>query len=269
MAGKQGIMKIVKIFLSDPQILFREGIHFVLSGEEDFEVTGETTNNEEALTYIEANPPQIAILNTEDKKLSGPEIISRLKRRLPSISVILTIEKKDEEQLFEVIKSGASACLTKDTDPEQLLDIVRAVSQGTILIVEELLTPVMATRTLAEFDDIDSLNEGMDNLMAGLTLIETQILNNIAAGNSTEQIAAKLNTDEELIRSNLKLVLNKLVANDQTKDVIATMQRGLPSAISKTGRSDELTEEYLTREEFSRFKESLAKRLKNVIGEVA
>ncbi len=262
-------MKRIEIFLSDPQILFREGIHFVLSGEEDFEVTGETTNNEEALTHIETNPPQIAILNTEDKKLSGPEIISRLKRRFPSISVILTIEKKDEENLFEVIKSGASACLTKDTDPEQLLDTVRVVSQGTLPIVEELLIPVMATRTLAEFDDIDSLNEGMDNLMAALTLIETQILNIIAAGNSTEQVVAKLNMDEELIRSNLKLVLNKMVANDQTKDVIATMQRGLPSVISKTGRSDELTEEYLTREEFSRFKESLAKRLKNVIGEAA
>jgi DNA-binding NarL/FixJ family response regulator len=269
MAGKQGIMKRIKIFLSDPQILFREGIHFVLSGEDDFEVTGETTNNEEVLTHIENNPPQIAILNTEDKKLSGPEIISRLKRRFPSVSVILTIEKKDEEQLFEVIKSGASANLTKDTEPEQLVDTVRAVSQGSLPIMEELLTPAMAARALTEFEDIESLNEGMDNLMASLTLTETQILNSIAAGNSTEQVVAKLNMDEELIRDNLKLVLKKLVTNDQTKAVIATMQRGLPSVISKAGRSDELAEEYLTREEFARFKESLAKRLKNVIGEAA
>jgi DNA-binding CsgD family transcriptional regulator len=127
----------------------------------------------------------------------------------------------------------------------------------------------MAAKVMAEFEDIDSWNEGMDNLMAGLTLIETQILNSIAAGNSTEQVVAKLNIDEELIRGNLKLVLNKLVANNQTKVVIATMQRGLPSVISKTGRSDELTEEYLTREEFTRFKDNLAKRLKNVIGEAA
>jgi DNA-binding NarL/FixJ family response regulator len=262
-------MKRIKIFLSDPQILFREGIHFVLSGEDDFEVTGETTNNEEALTHIENNQPQIVILNTEDKKFSGPEIISRLKRRFPSISVILTIEKRDEEQLFEVIKSGASACLTKDTEPERLVDTVRTVSQGSLPITEELLTPAMAAKVMAEFEDIDSWNEGMDNLMAGLTLIETQILNSIAAGNSTEQVVAKLNIDEELIRGNLKLVLNKLVANNQTKVVIATMQRGLPSVISKTGRSDELTEEYLTREEFTRFKDNLAKRLKNVIGEAA
>jgi DNA-binding NarL/FixJ family response regulator len=55
-------MEKVKVFLSDPQILFREGIHFILSGEEDFEVTGETTSNEEAFTLIEANPPNIAVL---------------------------------------------------------------------------------------------------------------------------------------------------------------------------------------------------------------
>jgi two-component system response regulator DevR len=261
-------MKRIKIFLSDPQVLFREGIHFILSGEDDFEVTGEATNNEEALIHIETNPPQIAILNIEDKKFDGPDIIRRLKRRFPSVSAILTIEKKDEEQLFEAIKSGASACLTKDTDPEHLLDLVRVVSQGSLPIVEELLTPAMATRALAEFEDIDSLNEGMDNLMAGLTPKELQILNSIAAGNNVEQVATKLNMDEEAIRGNLKLVLNKLVANDQTRAVITTVQRSLPSVIN-TGRSKGITEEYLTREEFTRYKDNLAKRLKNAIGEAA
>jgi len=61
-------MEKIKIFLSDPQILFREGMHFTLSGEEDFEVTGEATGNEEALTFIETNPPNIAILSTTDRK---------------------------------------------------------------------------------------------------------------------------------------------------------------------------------------------------------
>jgi len=54
-------MEKIKVFLSDPQVLFREGIHFILSGEEDFEVTGETTSNEEAFAFLEANPPNVAI----------------------------------------------------------------------------------------------------------------------------------------------------------------------------------------------------------------
>jgi DNA-binding NarL/FixJ family response regulator len=265
-AGKQ-VNKRIKIFLSDPQVLFREGIHFILSGEDEFEVTGEATNNEDSFAYIEANPPNIAILNMRDPKVSGLEIVRRIKRRFPAISAILTIEEKDEGQLFEVIKSGASACLTKGIDPEHLLDTISTVSQGNLPIAEELLKPAIAAKMLEEFEGTNFINERMDNLMAVITEKETNLLRSIAEGNSIEQAAAKLKIDEEAVRTNLKLVLNKLVANDQTLGVISAVERGLPSMLSIGGRSKKPSEDYLTREEFERFKESLAKRLRNIVGE--
>ena len=254
-------LKKTKIFLSDPQVLFREGIHFILSGEDDFEVTGEGISNEEVWNNIETNPPRIVILNIEDKKLGGLELVRRLKRRSPSISAILTLEQRDDEQAFEILLSGGSAYLTKDIDPEHLQDTVRAVSQGVFPIMEELFSPAIAARVLAEFEDVAALNEGMDNLMAGLAPKEMQVLNSIAAGNSIEEVAARLNTDEESIRADMKLVLNKLVANDQTRAVITTVQRSLPSMLDHSGRSKRYSEEYLTREEFTKFKDSLAKSL--------
>src|SRR3972149_8535986 len=134
-------MEKVKVFLSDPQILFREGIHFILSGEEDFEVTGETTSNQEAFSLIETNPPHVAILSMQDPKFSAPEISRRIKRNLPSVAVILTTDRKEEGKLFAAIKGGASACLTKDSDPEYLLEVIRLVSQGNLPIIEEMLLP--------------------------------------------------------------------------------------------------------------------------------
>jgi DNA-binding NarL/FixJ family response regulator len=267
MATEQVNMKRIKIFLSDPQVLFREGMHFILSGEDDLEVTGETTNNEDALTYIETNPPQIAILNVEDKKYRGPEIIRLINKRSPDVSTVLTIEKRDEEQLLEVMKSGASACLTKDIDPEHLLNTIRDVSQGGLPIIQELLTPGIAVKVITEFEDIKYLNESMGNLWAGLSPKETQILSRIAAGDTIAEAAVKFNADESSIRGNLKLILNKLVVNDQTRAVILTVQRSLPAMISDTGRSKKLAEQYLTREEFTRFKDGLGKRLKDVAGE--
>ncbi len=253
-------MKRIKIFLSDPQVLFREGIQFVLSGEEDFEVTGETTNNEEALAHIEANPPQIAVLNAADAKIGGPDIARRLKRTFPSLAVILTIEKRDEDEIFRAMRSGASACLTKDADPEQLLDTVRAVSQDSPPIAAELLTPAVAARTLAEFEDIKTMKKGMANFMATLTPKETQILEDIAGGSAIVQLATKMGLDEEMIRGNLKTVLNKLIANDQTKAVIRTVQNHF-SPLSDEETSPDASEELLTREEFNRFKVNLAQRL--------
>ncbi len=259
-------MKRIKIFLSDPQVLFREGIHFILSGEDDFEVTGEAINNEETLTHIENNPPNLVILNMQDKKVSGPEIVRRIKKRFPSVSAVLTIDKKDGDQLFEAIRSGASAFLTKDADPEHLLDTVRVVSQGSLPIMEELLTPEIAAKALTEFEDINSLNERMDNLMAVLTQKEKQVLTNVAAGNNTEEVAAKMNIDEETVRGTLRLILNKLVTNDQTREVITTVQQSLPAMLGNTGGPPGRPDEYLTREEFTKFKDSLAKRLKNIAG---
>jgi DNA-binding NarL/FixJ family response regulator len=268
MTGEQAPMKRIKVYLSDPQVLFREGIHFILSGEEDIEVIGEATSNEEAFHQIETNLTDIAILSVQDKKVSGPEITRRLKRKFPSIATILTIEQKDDEGLFEIIKSGASACLVKDADPESLLDIIRDAARGNFPIMEELRTPGLAKMVLSEFEDIDALKEQVDNLMAGLTQRETQVLGNIAAGDSLEQVAAKLGIDDEAVRDSLKLILNKMVANDQTRSVIETVQRSLPTALETTARARRLSEEYLTKDEFVKFKESLARRLKNIVGEV-
>jgi len=113
-------MEKVKVFLADWQVLFREGIHFTLSGGEDIEVIGEATNNEEALAFIETNPPRVAILNVDHSQPSGIEVTRRLKQSFPSVAVILVMDSESEEQLFSAMKSGASAYLTKDIDPEEM-----------------------------------------------------------------------------------------------------------------------------------------------------
>ncbi len=261
-------MEKVKVFLSDPQILFREGIHFILSGEEDFEVTGETTSNEEAFTLIEANPPNIAVLSLQDKKSDGTDTARRIKRSQPSVAVILTMEKKEDETLFEAMKSGASACLTKDSEPEQLLDIIRVVSQGSIPIVEDLAAPGLAAMALAEFDNLSALNEHMDNLLAHLTQKEKQVLDSLAAGSNPEQAAVKLGINEDAVRRHLRLVLNKLIANDQAQIVIEAAQRSLPAMIRPPQKKGGKPVEYVTRAEFNEFKDKLMERLKSFLGEL-
>jgi DNA-binding NarL/FixJ family response regulator len=261
-------MEKVRVFLSDPQVLFREGIHFILSGEDDFEVTGETTSNEEAFTLIEANPPNIAILSMQNGKLPGPEITRRIKRSLLSVSVILIMDKSDEEQLFLAMKSGASACLTKDTDPEYLLDTIRVVAQGSQPIIESLLIPGIASRALTEFEDLATLSKQLEDILASLAPKESEILSSIAAGNELEQVTAKLDINEETVRRNLRLILNKLVANDQALALIEAAQRSLPSMLRGTVKTGEPSVEYVTKQEFNEFKDGLMERLKSFIGEL-
>jgi DNA-binding NarL/FixJ family response regulator len=261
-------MEKVKVFLSDPQVLFREGIHFILSGEDDLEVIGETTNNEEAFTQTQSNPPNIIVLSAQDTKANAPDVTRRIRRNMPSVSVIVTVDKLTPETLFAVIKSGASACLTKDTDPEYLLDIIRIVAQGSYPIMDEIATPGLAAMILHEFDDIPALNEQFDNQLAGLVARETQILNIFVEGSTVEQCAAKLATNEDSIRRNIRLIFNKLVANDQMRNVIEAAQRNIPFVI-RTGKKDVKSMDYVTRAEFNEFKEHLMERFKSFIGELS
>lgn len=261
-------MDKIKVFLSDPQVLFREGIHFILSGEEDFEVIGETTGNEEAFSLIESNPPNIAVLSMNDPKTDGPDITRRIRRNLPSVYVILTTDKKEPEKIFSAIKSGVSACITKDTEPEQLLDIIRVVAQGSIPLLDELFDAGTATMIINEFEDVAELNQQFDNILANLTVKEQQLLAAIAAGGNTEQLTVKLEMNEDTLRHNIRLILNKLVSNEQARGVIEAAQRGIPSVI-RSGRANSKAVEYVTRAEFNEFKEHLMERFKSFIGQLS
>jgi DNA-binding NarL/FixJ family response regulator len=264
---ENGNMDKIKVFLSDPQILFREGIHFILSGEDDFEVIGETTSNQEALSLIETNPPNIAILSMNDTEVDGAEVTRRIRRHLSSVSVILITDKKEPEKVFSGIKSGASACLTKDTDPENLLDIIRVVAQGSLPIIEELLHPTIASLVLTEFEDLTDINKQFDNVLANLTAKETQILNVIVSSENTEQITGKLDINEDSLRRSLRLILNKLVSNEQTRNIVDVAQQNFSSLI-RSGKGSIKASDYVTRAEFNDFKEHLMERLKSFIGEL-
>ncbi len=261
-------MEKVSVFLADWQVLFREGIHFTLSGEEDFEVIGEATNSEDALNFIRTNPPKVAVLNTDHKELGGGITVSRhIKRDLPAVALILIMDNYDEEQLLSVLKSGASACLTKDADPDELISTIRTVAQGNKPIGDELLRPEIASRVLGEFEEFASMNEQLENLMASLTPGEAELLSQIAQGSSIEQICQAMNISEEYISSSFGFIVNKLVLDDHIREVIEAAHKDLLSLIFRSRVSGKLPADFVTKGEFSAFKDSMVERLKSFTGE--
>jgi DNA-binding NarL/FixJ family response regulator len=261
-------MEKVSVVLADWQVLFREGIHFTLSGEEDMDVIGEATDNEEALNFIEKNPPSVAILNVDRGELSGIDVTSRIKQNLPSVSVILIMDSDNEEQLFSAIKCGASACSTKDIDPLDLVNIVRKVAQGAHPISEALLRPGIAARIIDEFETFSLISKEVNNLLARLSSRESEILRHIADGSSIEQVSQALDINEEAIRHHLDLILTKLVANDHNREVIEAAQSHLPSIVSRARGAGKPGVDYITKDEFTEFKESLRERFKSLSGEL-
>ncbi|MCL0094494.1 response regulator transcription factor [Dehalococcoidales bacterium] len=255
-------MEKIKVFLADWQVLFREGIHFTLSGEEDIEVIGEVTKNEEALTFIETNPPQVAILNADHSQPTGIEITRRLRQDLPSVSMILFMDSDSDELILSAMKCGASACLTKDINPEELVNTIREVAQGAYPISEALLRPRLASLVLDEFTTFSLMSEQVNNLLARLIPSEAEILRRIAERSSIEQVSQTLGTSELAIRRQLDLIRRKLVANEHNREVIEAAQSNILLTIIRQGLTTRQAgkPEYVTRDEFTAFKQSLVER---------
>ena len=208
-------MEKVQVFLTDWQVLFREGIHLALCAEESYEVIGEATNNEGAINFIENNRPGVAILNADHGEPTGIEITRRIKQKIPSVAIILMLDRYHDERVFAALKGGASACLSKDVEPDELRDTIRRVVLGEYPISHSILEPAIASRIMNEFENYAELNNKAVNLLVRLSPLEAQILQHIANGNLLEEIALNLNITEDTIRQRLYIILGKLVANDR------------------------------------------------------
>ncbi len=249
-------MEKISVFLADWQVLFREGIHFTLSGEEDLIVTGETTNNEEALEFIIKNPPRIAIVNINHDDLSGIRLTRNIRQNLPFVSVILVIDTDNIDQRYSALKCGATSCVTKDIDPEELVDLVRRIAGGAEPISQEILRPEIAGYIIDDFDNFTLLNKEVDNLLANLSTREIEILQYIKETDNPQGIASSLGITDEILNESLGVIRQKLEANEHSREVVEASQKALSSVIKRTRRSKS-SEEYITKEEFDAFRESL------------
>ncbi|MFC1933211.1 hypothetical protein ACFLXU_06285 [Chloroflexota bacterium] len=157
------------------------------------------------------------------------------------------MDKYNVEQLCAAIKSGASACLSKDLDPEELLYTLRGVVQGESPISQSLLEPDIASWILNEFEAFSKINHEVNEVLAMLTPVEVNVLNQIKDGNLPVDVA------EDKVLKYLGVILGKLVSNDRTLEAINSVRGNLNNGISIKSRnklSDETSGEYVTREEF-------------------
>ena len=261
-------MSRISVFLSDWQVLFREGIHFTLSGEEDMDVTGEATSSDEALKAIQANPPRVAILNAHHEDFAGIRVTRYLRQNYPSVAVLLIIDKQNEEHLLQAMKSGASACITKETDPADLINTIRVIAQEGKPIAEAILIPGIAVRVLGEFEQFNTMSEMVDNLLPSLTQSETEILRRMAQEGSIEQVSRALNMSRENISENLERILAKLVTNDHIRQVMAAAQDGRMANVFRARTAGQPAEEYITRDEFAAFRDSIWERFRAAVDDI-
>ena len=214
------------VMIIDKQMFFREGMRQALSQQSDFKIIG-CDPSDGPLELIETNSPEIVLLDIDFPAHSGLELGKNIVRRYPNTKVIMLSPNPSDDELFEVIKTGAVAYLSKNTTTEELVSVIGRSCRGEYPINESLIArPGVAEHVLKQFQDIVSIGKIMENIAAPLTYRETQILNYIAGGNSNKQIAYILEISEQTIKNHVSSILRKLNANDRAHAVALAMRNG-------------------------------------------
>jgi two-component system response regulator DegU len=229
-------MDKIKVMIIDEQEFFRAGVRQALSQQPDLEIL-ECDPTQNALELIEAALPDVALLGSDLASLSGIEFGRKIAQYYPNTKVVVLSPDPDDEELFQVIKTAAVACLSKKATGDELASTIRRARKGEYPINESLMTrPRVAKQVLNQFRGMGRTLEG---IVAPLTNRETQILTYIAEGNSNKEIARILEISEQTIKNHVSAILRKLNANDRAHAVALALHSGWISPEAKPRKSFE------------------------------
>jgi len=223
-----------KVMIIDEQAFFRAGVRQMLTGEEDLEIM-ECDPSQDVLELVEANLPDVVLLGSDLASLSGIELGRKITQHFPNTRVIVLSPDPNDEELFEVIRTAAVACLSKRASADELAGTIRRARNGEYPINESVMTrPRIAKQVLNEFRGLTSTLKG---IAAPLTNRETQILTYIAEGNSNKEVARILSISEQTIKNHVSAILRKLNVNDRAHAVALALRSGWISPDVKPRRS--------------------------------
>jgi DNA-binding NarL/FixJ family response regulator len=216
----------IRILIIDKQSLFRAGVKQAFVSKSDFEIV-EANPNDELSSIIEADLPDVILLDIDIPSLGGLKVGRSLIQRYPAIRLVVLSPEVNNEELFEAIRIGAAAYLDKKATIDELENTIRRVSRGEYPINDSLLaTPTVAEHVLRQFQEMVSMGMSVESITAPLTNRETQILRYVADGNSNKRIAQILDISEQTIKNHVSSILRKLNANDRAHAVVLAIRRG-------------------------------------------
>ncbi len=193
----------LSLYLADDHRLFRAGLRLMLERMRDIRIAGEADNGLDALEGIRATRPDLVLLDISMPGLNGIEVTRRVKETLPDVRIIILSMHSDRHFVLESLRAGADGYLLKDAGYEELVRVVREVHQGRRavsagiagVLVDEVLNPG---------------GNGDSGPWRQLTARERQVLQRLAEGVGTREIAESLNLSVKTVETHRKQLMDKL-----------------------------------------------------------
>lgn len=196
---------MIKIVLADDHKILREGICSLVKGFPDMKVIGEAADGRAVLELVKDLSPDIVIMDISMPDLNGIDATRRITAEHPNVKVIALSMHYDKQFVSEIFTAGASGYLLKDCAFDELEHAIRIVIDNKTYINPQIASLVVESLV----NQSSAANAGTQSFSL-LTEREREVLQMIAEGNSTKQIASQLSVSAKTIESHRRQVMGKL-----------------------------------------------------------
>jgi len=206
----------LKVALVDDHHIVRRGLQSFLSAMPDIQVVGSAASGEQLLQEIESWLPDVVVMDLYmPGGMDGIEATRQLREITPHTQVVVLTAHTDDERVIAALRSGAIGYIRKESDPQLLLDAIRAAAVG-----QSIIDPTVASAVLR--DMTQTRLPGND-----LTEREQEILLELAQGRSNKEIAAKFVIGEETVKTHVGNILSKLHMRHRHQTIVYALKKGL------------------------------------------
>jgi DNA-binding NarL/FixJ family response regulator len=212
------VMKKIRILLADDHTILRDGIRSLLEDEPDMIVVGEAEDGRSAVKLACQLLPDVVLMDIAMPLLNGLEATRRIKHSSPQVKILIMTMYENEEYIRQALASGAMGYILKDATARELLDAIHTIQRG-----EAVLSPAITRLVIENYLRWGDLQE--DDTSDGLSPREREVLQLIAEGYTSKQIAEILCISIKTVQAHRANLMSKLHLHDRADLIKYAIQR--------------------------------------------
>ncbi|MDP4097096.1 response regulator transcription factor [Paenibacillus sp. P96] len=210
-----------KVLIVDDHWVVREGLKLILETDSQYEVVGEAEEGRAALSLVEELAPNVILMDLNMPGMSGLETMEALKERNNETPVIILTTYNEDDLMIKGLSLGAKGYLLKDTSRENLFRTLESALRGETLLQPEITAKVFVVRATKETPSAPVREQTF------ITDKEMLVLQSIARGCRSKEIAFDLGISERTVKAHLTNIYNKLGVDSRSEAVAVSLERGI------------------------------------------
>ncbi len=192
-----------KVILADDHKIMRDGLRSLLEKEPDIEVVAEAENGRTAVQQVQELSPDIVIMDVSMQDLNGIEATRQIIAKYPDVKVLALSMHSDKTYVAGILSAGASGYILKDSAFDELAEAIRVVISGQFYLSSRVASIVTK-------DYVHHLSATDSSVRSTLTAREREVLQLLAEGKSTKQMAVQLHVSVKTIETHRQKIMDKL-----------------------------------------------------------